>query len=114
MNPEELRCRVEATRELTSSYMESFTLMRDAAKELRSTNNLRSHGRGGSRSPLVKIGLALIAFPDPTVSDLIGGCLVFAGLAYSKMKPPPIYIEDVFAEMSRELKELKRARQIAT
>lgn len=114
MRPEEFRHRVEAAKELTSCYMESFTLLRGAAKELHSANNLWSHGRGGSRSPLVKIGLALIAFPDPTISDLIGGCIVVAGLVYSRVKPPPIYIEDIFSEMGRELKELQKARQIST
>lgn len=60
-------------------------------------------------SPLVKFGLALIAFPDPTISDAIGFCMVGFGLAYSKVKSLPIYVEDVYGTVEKEMSEIGKA-----
>jgi len=35
---------------------------------------------------------------------------VIAGLTYSRVRPPPIYIEDVLSKLVEEMKKLRRAQ----
>jgi len=112
MRQEELNDIVLASKELGASYVEMSAIIRDTSADLRIAKNLWGNGRGGSVSPLVKFGLALIAFPDPTISDLVGSCLVCVGLVYSKIKPPPIYVEDVYSTVEKEMGALGTALEI--
>jgi len=88
--------RVEAARIMHSS-------MRDFVTELKSTQKL---WRTGNSSALVKLGLLLIAFPDPTVSDIVGSALVAAGLIQMKMKNSALHMEDVYKTFPTVLREL--------
>jgi hypothetical protein len=113
MKREEFSSIILASKELGTSFTETSVLISNTASDLSVARNLWGNGRGGSISPLVKFGLALIAFPDPTISDLVGGCIVCAGLVYSKIKPPPIYVEDVYSTVEKEMGELVTAFEIS-
>lgn len=59
---------------------------------------------------LVRIGLALIAFPLPIViDDVLGWSLLAAGLVQRKIKNSALYVEDVsetFPQLIKELQEI--------
>ena len=99
----------KSIRDLSTAYKKTDDVMASSARETRLAKDLWSRGRGGSMTPMVKLGLALIAFPDPTISDLVGFCMVGIGLAHSKVKPPPIYVEDVYCSVEKELSDLGKA-----
>lgn len=71
--------------------------------ELKSTQKL---WRTDNSSALVKLGLLLIAFPDPTVSDIVGSALVAAGLIQMKMRNSALHMEDVYRTFPTVLREL--------
>jgi len=71
--------------------------------ELRSTQKL---WRQGNKSLLIKAGLALIAFPDPTISDVIGSAMVAAGLIQLKMQNSALHVDDVYKTFPGVVKEL--------
>jgi len=77
--------------------------MRGFVAELKSTQKL---WRTGNSSALVKLGLLMIAFPDPTVSDIVGAGLVAAGLIQIKMKNSALHMEDVYKTLPAVLREL--------
>jgi len=95
--------RAETARVTNSSLLE-------LTRELRSTRKL---WRGGNNSTLIKVGLALIALPDPTISDIIGSALVAAGLIQLKMKHSDLHVEDVYKTFPMVIKELGSLRQSA-
>jgi hypothetical protein len=104
----------DALRESSSSRIETAqilnTSMRQFTGELKSTQKLWK--KSGS-SILIKAGLALIAFPDPTISDLVGAGLVAAGLIHTKMKNSALHVEDVYKTFPQVIKELGSIRQNA-
>ncbi|MBS7620149.1 hypothetical protein KEJ21_05850 [Candidatus Bathyarchaeota archaeon] len=102
-NNENIKELVNAVKELSTSYSEIYSLMKGTVNSVREFRSLVGEEQGGSKSGLVKLGIALILFPDPIISDIIGTGLIAAGLAYSKIKPPPIYIRDVYSNIENEL-----------
>ena len=71
--------------------------------ELRSTQEL---WKRGNKPFLIKAGLALIAFPDPTISDVVGSAMVAAGLIQMKMRNSALHVDDVYKTFPRVVKEL--------
>jgi hypothetical protein len=107
MERERLKSLILAARELDLAWREAGPLMRDVTVEARRVKGLWR--RGATRSPLIALGVALIAFPEPFISDIVGWALIATGLVGSKIRPPPLYIEDVVEEASKALSELGRA-----
>ena len=103
MTPEELKALTSALQELSLSSKETATAIRGFSNELHYTQRL---WRKGGNSKLIKIGLALIAFPDPTISDVIGCALVAAGIVQLKMKHSALHVEDVYKTFPQVVKEL--------
>jgi len=103
MNTEELKALTQAVQELGLSSQETAIAIRGFSKELHSAQRL---WRKGGNPRLIKIGLALIAFPDPTISDVVGSALIAAGLLQLKMKRSALHVEDVYKTFPRVMKEL--------
>lgn len=111
MKPEELNRTVTALHELDLSYQETLDLMSGVTKELSSARRRLWTGGKPSRSLLVKIGLTLFVFPVPVVSEVLGATLISAGVIHSRIRKPPLHIEDVyktFQGVSRELQKIRR------
>lgn len=107
MNTQEAKEQVELLKHLVMSRKETATTMNEAmhgfTNELRSTQKL---WKKGNNSFLIKAGLALIAFPDPTISDVVGSAMVAAGLIQLKMRNSALHVEDVYKTFPKVVKEL--------
>jgi len=84
------------------------TTVRGIVGELRLTQKL---WKRGNNSFLIKAGLALIAFPDPTISDVVGAALIAAGGIQLKLKNSTLSIEDVYKTLPKVIKELAAIKQ---
>jgi hypothetical protein len=112
MKPKEAKDCLEILREIKKDF-------RDAGSDANSSMNgvareaqdLKKLWREKNQSKLVKAGVALILFPDPVVSDVVGAGLVAAGLLHDRIKNSGLFLEDVFKTYPRLLKELQSARQ---
>jgi len=62
--------------------------------------------RKGGNSTLIKLGLALIAFPEPVISDIIGASLVALGTIQEGIRRRTIYVEDVYKTFHETLKDI--------
>lgn len=113
MRPEELKTIVIELRELGLSYNETVKTMSEVTKEVKSLRPLwgKSSPGGQKGSQLVKLGVALIAFPIPTVGikKSLGAMLIVAGLLKERRKH--IRVADVygtFQDVNRELQKLQQ------
>jgi len=111
VNTEEAKDLVEILNHLGTSRKETANtingVMCGFTKELRSTQKL---WRKGNNSFLIKAGLALIAFPDPTITDILGSALVAAGIVQLKMKHSTLHLEDVYKTFPKVIKELTSSK----
>jgi len=105
---EELKNVAAMLHELGLSYEETLNAMRGVAKDSHFIGRL---WKKGDETRLVKIGLALIAFPDPTVTDIIGTALVSAGIIQTKIKRSTLHIEDVYKTFPKLIRELQISKR---
>jgi len=94
--------------ELSESYADLLQAMTDTTRETRATKKL---WRTGNNSMLIKVGLALIAFPDPTVSDIVGSLLVAAGTVQLGIRRHTLYVDDLFKTFHNSLREIRETKQ---
>jgi hypothetical protein len=111
LNTEEAKDLTEILNHLSTGRRETANtingVMHGFTKELRSTQKL---WRGGNNSFLIKAGIALIAFPDPTITDILGSALVAVGVVQLKMKRSTLHVEDVFRTFPKVIKELTTSK----
>jgi len=107
MNSEELRALTEALQELSLSSKETAGAIRGFSRELHSVQRL---WRKDGSSRLIQIGLALIALPDPTITDILGSILVAAGIMQLKMRRSALHVEDVYKTFPQVMKELTTSK----
>jgi hypothetical protein len=74
----EIKIVANVMNELNESYGDLLNSISGTTRELKITSKL---WRDGYNSKLIKLGLALIVFPEPTpISETVGACLVAAGV----------------------------------
>jgi len=109
MKPEELKNVATMLRELGLSYEETLDVMRVVAKD---SHFVRRLWKDGDKAKLVKAGLALIAFPEPTpISETLGACVLSLGLIESKMKRSALHVEDVYTTFQKVIGNLQTIRR---
>jgi len=95
--------------ELGLSYTETIEVMRGVSKDLRHTKELWWDGH---KSKLIKLALALIAFPEPTpISESMGAVVLALGLIQNRVKKSKLHIEDVYRTFHDMNKNLLKIRQ---
>jgi hypothetical protein len=109
VEPRELKTTATVLQELGLNYQETPEVMKGVTKDLRSTKSL---WKDGDKSRLVKIGLTMIAFPEPTpISETLGAFILSLGLIQNRMKKSTLHIEDIYNTFQDVNKKLLRIRQ---
>jgi len=108
MKVEDLKAWTEAVQELGLSSKETANAIHDFSCELHNTRRLWKQGK---KPFLIQLGIALIAFPDPTISDVAGAALIAAGLIQLKMRNSALHVEDVYKTFPKVVKELSAIKQ---
>jgi len=109
VEPRELKTTATMLQELGLSYQETLKIMKETSKSLRSTKSL---WRDGDKSKLAKIGLTLIAFPEPTpISETVGIFVLSLGIIQNKKKKSTLHIEDIYKTFQDVNRSLLRTRQ---
>jgi hypothetical protein len=68
--------------------------------------------REGNKSRLIKIGVSLIVFPEPTpISETIGACFIAAGAVQKGIQSRTIYLEDITKTFKNTLKDVLETSQ---
>ena len=105
MKTNDMKATVNALNELNESYVDLIQAMKGTIKEVKTTRRLWQDGK---KSRLIKLGLALIVFPEPTpISETIGTFLVAAGAVQAGIRRRSIYVEDAYKSFKDTLKEMR-------
>jgi len=104
MKPEQAKTATKALNELSESYIELLGAIKGTADTVGATKKLC---REGNKSRLIKIGVALVMFPEPTsISDAVGACFIAAGAVQKGIQNRSIYLEDITKTFKSTLKDV--------
>jgi hypothetical protein len=109
MKPEQVKAATKALNELSESYVDVIGAVKSTANAAADTKKL---WREGNKSRLIKIGVSLIVFPEPTpISETIGACFIAAGAVQKGIKSRAIYIEDITKTFKNTLRDVLETSQ---
>jgi hypothetical protein len=104
MKPRQIKNLTEALKELNESYIDAFNTIKNTAKTAETTKKL---WREGNKSRLIKIGVSLVVFPEPTpISETIGACFIAAGAVQKGIQNRSIYLEDITKTFKSAFKDV--------
>jgi hypothetical protein len=104
MKPEQVKNAKKALNELNESYIDLLDAIKGTANSAEPAKKL---WRGGNNSRLIKIGVALIMFPEPTpISETVGACFLAAGAVQKRIRSRAIYLEDITKTFKNTLKDV--------
>jgi hypothetical protein len=104
MKKEDAKTMITAANELSESYVDLIHAMKQTAREAKATKQL---WRSGNKSKLIKLGLTLIVFPEPTpISETVGSFLVAAGTVQAEIRKRRLYVDDIYKTFQNTLKEM--------
>ena len=110
MKIEEAKTTIKALAEMTEGRKESCRTIADLDNQAGATKKLF---RDGNKSQLIKLGVALIAFPEPTpVSEIVGGSLVVAGAVNKGIQNRAAFAEDIGKDFKKALRDLTLTRDL--
>ena len=98
---------VQAAKELGETFTETANVINGMNGAVENVNQLYDHGYGGAGNGMISFGIALVAFPEPTmVSDVVGGGIIAAGFLYNKFVSPPLYVDNIFETIQSQVKAI--------
>ncbi|MEM2911028.1 MAG: hypothetical protein QW146_00805 [Candidatus Bathyarchaeia archaeon] len=103
MKMDEVKTLASTLNDLNKSYIDFLNSMKESLKEVKSTKKL---WKNGEKPWLIKFGLALILFPDPTISDVLGGLLIAAGTVQEGLRRRALHVDDIPKTFQNIMKEL--------
>lgn len=104
LSADEAKSVADALDELSESYAELNRVLSGTAYTAKRTKEL---GRQGKHSTLMKLHLALIAFPDPTVSNVVDSALVVAGVVQKGIRCRMLHVDDVYRAFNNTMREIR-------
>ncbi|MEM2419840.1 MAG: hypothetical protein QXL38_02490 [Candidatus Bathyarchaeia archaeon] len=104
----DLKALSEALKELNESYNDFLHSMRDTVRDVK---NAKKVWHDGQKPWLIKLGLALIVFPEPVVSDVLGTLLIAAGTVQEGLRRRALHVEDIPKTFKNVLRELQTVQE---
>ncbi len=107
--------------EKTKTAIKSLTAVGNYGKELCNVMNdvtnqaetTKKVFHEGNKSKLIKLGVALIVFPEPTpISEIVGGSLVAAGMIKKGIQKQSTFAEDIGKDFKKALKDLSLTKDL--
>ncbi len=113
MNAKESNNLASSIKEIAKTHVE---MKADAANSVNATASsagaVNKLYKSGNKSLLIKAGLALIVFPEPVVSDVLGTALLAAGAVQQGVKRQSVYLDDLPKAFKGVMRDLKSAREL--
>lgn len=108
MKTDEVKKLASTLNELNESYIDFLQSMKESVKEVKATKKL---WKNSEKPWLIKFGLALILFPDPTISDVVGSLLVAAGTVQEGIRRRALHVEDIPKTFQNIMKEIQATEE---
>jgi len=104
MKVEETKAAIKAVAEAIKERNELAIAVKDNGQV---ASDVKKVFREGNKSKLIKLGVALIVFPEPTpVSELVGAGFVVAGTVQKGIRKRAGFAEDIGRDLKKTVKEL--------
>jgi len=104
MKVEETKAAIKAVTEAIKDRNELASVIKDNGQV---ASDVKKVFREGNKSKLIKLGVALIVFPEPTpVSELVGAGFVVAGTIQKGIRNRAGFAEDIGMDFKKAIKEL--------
>lgn len=111
MKTNDVKTLAEALKGLNEGYTDLLHSMADTVKEVKTAKKLWNNGE---KPWLIKLGLALIVFPEPVISDVLGSLLIAAGTVQEGVRRRALHVEDIPKTFRNVMKELQAAEESLT
>jgi hypothetical protein len=108
MKTEEFKALTTSIKEMSKDHVDMAGSIGAAANSAGVTKKL---WKGGNTSFLIKAGLALVIFPEPVVSDMLGTALLAAGAVQEGIKRQSIYLDDLPKASRSAMKDLQSTKE---
>jgi hypothetical protein len=109
MKPEQAKIAGKALNELNETCVDLLGAIKSTANTAEASKNL---WREGNKSRLIKIGVALVVFPEPTpISETIGACFIAAGAVQKGIQNRAFYLEDIAKTFKSTLRDVLETSQ---
>ena len=94
---------------MNESYIE---LLRAARQTTRNAHETQKLWRAGYKSRLIKIGVALVVFPEPTpISEIVGAGFIAVGAVQKAVRNRALFMEDVKKNFQSTINEISATTQ---
>jgi hypothetical protein len=110
MKTEEAKALATSIKEMNKDHADTAALVRSTTAD--SADPAKKLWKSGNKSLLVKAGIALLVFPEPIVSDMLGTALLAAGTVQEGIKRQSIYLDDLPKAFKNVMKDLKSAKEL--
>jgi len=108
LKTDEAKALAAALNELNDSYADFLQSLSGTVREIKASKKL---WKNGNKPWLVKLGLALIIFPEPFLSDVLGSLLIAAGSVQEGVRRRALHIEDIPKTFRTVMKELRASEE---
>jgi hypothetical protein len=105
---EEAKAIANALNELNESYADFLQSLNGTIREVKASKKLWN---GGNKPWLIKLGLALIVFPEPILSDILGSLLIAAGTVQEGIRRRALHVEDIPKTFQNVMRELRASEE---
>jgi len=113
LNPEEIKniskIATKAAVEFSENRKDTYTALQGTRQQAVANQKL---WKCGNQSFLIKAGLALVVFPEPIVSDIVGTSLIAAGALQQGIKRQSIYLDDLPKAFKNAMRDMKAAKEL--
>ncbi len=108
MKPDEAKALVNTLNELNESYADFLQSLSGTVREVKASKRLWNNG---DKPWLIRLGLALIVFPEPVLSDVLGSLLIAAGTVQEGIRRRALHVEDIPKTFQSVMKELRASEE---
>lgn len=108
LKTDEFKAITASVKEMIQNHVEMASSIVTATNSVGATSKL---WKSGNKSFLIKAGLALVVFPEPVVSDMLGTALLAAGAVQEGIKRQSIYLDDLPKAFRSAMKDLNSTKE---
>ncbi len=113
MNLKESKDLVSLIKQVAESRVEIHADANQSIKKtVNSASSINKLYKSGNKNYLIKAGMALIVFPEPIVSDVLGTALLVAGAVQEGIRRQSIYLDDLPKAFKSAMHDLKASKDL--
>jgi hypothetical protein len=113
MNAKEANGLALSVKEVAKNHLQMHS---DAKQSIKKTTNSASPinklYKSGNKNYLIKAGMALIVFPEPVISDVLGTTLLAAGAIQEGIRRQSIFLDDLPKAFKSAMRDLQASKDL--